>query len=267
MRRVSRREIIIEVPLMNTEDKIKTARFLDLVADALGTGYRSQAREYNFKDETPEMTDTNTEPETNVEPGTENKADTLEKIAAEIKACRACPLCEKRTNAAPGEGVEHPVVLVVGEGPGAEEDKTGRPFVGRAGQLLDKMLESICLSRKTNCFIANVVKCRPPENRDPFPGETAMCAGFLERQIRLLGPKFILCAGRIAAQTMLRTTESAGKLRGKFKNYSLGDTEIPLLVTYHPSALLRNEELKRPAWEDLKLLRAEISGTTEAREG
>ena len=161
-----------------------------------------------------------------------------------------------RTNAAPGEGALQPLVIVIGEGPGAEEDAQGRPFVGRAGQLLDKMLASINLSRNSNCFIANVVKCRPPNNRDPYPEETAACAHFLERQITLLKPRFILAAGRVAAQTLLKTTEPIGKLRGKFKELTVGNMTLPFLATYHPAALLRNEDLKRPAWEDLKLLRS-----------
>jgi DNA polymerase len=148
--------------------------------------------------------------------------------------------------------------MVIGEGPGAEEDAQGRPFVGRAGQLLDKMLESIGLSRDTNCFIANVVKCRPPFNRDPFPEETAACAHFLRRQITLLQPKFILAAGRVAAQTLLETTEPIGRLRGRFWELTVGDMTFPLLATYHPAALLRNEDLTRPSWEDLKLLREKL---------
>jgi DNA polymerase len=151
--------------------------------------------------------------------------------------------------------------MVIGEGPGADEDVSGRPFVGRAGQLLDKMLASIGLSRENNCFIANVIKCRPPENRDPQPDETVACASFLARQIQLLQPRFILCAGRIAAHTLLNTSEPIGKLRGKFINFQAGGREIPFLVTYHPSALLRNEDFKRPAWEDLKLLRSALGKT------
>ncbi|MDR0324060.1 MAG: uracil-DNA glycosylase, partial [Treponema sp.] len=143
------------------------------------------------------------------------------------------------------------------------EDAQGRPFVGRAGQLLDKMLSAINLSRDTNCFIANVVKCRPPGNRDPHPEETSACAHFLERQITLLNPKFILVAGRVAAQTLLKTTEPIGKLRGKTIDFSVGDISIPLLITYHPAAILRNEGLKRPAWEDLKLLRSMIDDKKE----
>jgi DNA polymerase len=148
--------------------------------------------------------------------------------------------------------------MVIGEGPGSEEDAQGRPFVGKAGQLLDKMLDPIGLSRTSNCFIANIIKCRPPFNRDPSPEEAAACAHFLERQIELLKPKFILAAGRIAAQTLLKTTESIGKLRGNFFELNVGTSTYPLLVTYHPAFLLRSEEHKRPAWEDLKLLRSKI---------
>ena len=179
---------------------------------------------------------------------------TLEQIAEEIRSCKNCSLCENRTNTAPGEGSSSPVVMVIGEGPGEEEDKQGRPFVGRAGQLLDKMLEAINLSRNNNCFIANVVKCRPPKNRDPYPEEVAACSHFLQSQISILRPKFILVVGRVAAQALLKTTEPINKLRGRFTVFN----SIPLLVTYHPAALLRDENLKRPAWEDLKLLLSRI---------
>lgn len=181
--------------------------------------------------------------------------DSLEKIAQEISQCRRCQLALGRTTTVPGEGVPQPIVMVIGEGPGADEDRTGRPFVGRAGQLLDKMLAAINLNRETNCFIANVVKCRPPNNRDPLPGEVTACRSYLERQIRLLKPRAILTVGRISAQTLLETTEGISHLRGRQHTYR----GIPLFATYHPSALLRNEELKRPAWEDLKLLRSYLT--------
>ena len=180
--------------------------------------------------------------------------DSLEAIAAEVRACVACRLCEKRTKAVPGQGPDAPLALIVGEGPGAEEDSSGLPFVGPAGQLLDKMLASIGLSRETNCFIANVVKCRPPQNRDPAADEQEACLGYLKRQIALLKPKAILCVGRIAATALLGPGEGVGKLRGSWREF-LG---IPLLVTYHPSALLRDESYKRPAWEDLKKLRGRL---------
>jgi DNA polymerase len=150
--------------------------------------------------------------------------------------------------------------MVIGEPPGQEEDASGRPFAGNAGKLLDKMLSAIGLSRENNCFIANVIKCRPPANRDPLPDETSVCVPFLERQIRLLKPRFILCAGRISAQTLLHTPEPMGRIRGKFTILEAGGRETPLIATYHPAAVIRNEDFKRPAWEDLKMLRAAIDG-------
>jgi uracil-DNA glycosylase len=181
--------------------------------------------------------------------------DSLEAIAAEIEACRACRLCEKRRRAVPGQGPSAPLAMVVGEGPGAEEDAQGLPFVGPAGKLLDKMLASIGLDRGENCFIANVVKCRPPQNRDPAADEQAACIGYLRRQIALLRPKALLCVGRIASQALLGTTEGVGRVRGTWRDFE----GLPLLVTYHPSALLRDDSYKRPTWEDLKKFRELIS--------
>jgi len=244
---------------MTAVEKQKIAGFLDLAGDFLSSGYRNEPKEYKFEDDKAAI-ETKEKPGVNSQntPNIIDSSDTIEKIAAEIRGCKRCPLGAARTNAAPGEGVSQPLVLVIGEGPGADEDAQGRPFVGRAGQLLDKMLAAINLSRNTNCFIANVVKCRPPGNRDPKPEETAACAGFLKRQIVLLNPKFILVAGRVAAQTLLKTSEGINKLHGKFLNYYVDNMTFPLLITYHPAALLRNEDLKRPTWEDLKLLRSKI---------
>ena len=178
----------------------------------------------------------------------------LESIAAKIAGCTNCVLHEKRLNTVPGEGASNPFVMVIGEGPGEDEDKTGRPFVGRAGQLLDKMLAAIKLARTCNCYIANIVKCRPPQNRTPSPQEAEACSGYLQAQIHLLRPKMILAMGRTAVQNLLQTSQGINALRGKFFAYN----DIPLLATYHPSALLRNEELKRPAWEDLKIFMAKL---------
>ena len=232
---------------MTKIDKQKIANFLDIASDHLSGGYQTEKKEYQFNDD---------EPKNQID----NKVsyENIEQIAEKILVCRNCQLWEKRTNAVPGEGVLQPLVMVIGEAPGEDEDRHGRPFVGKAGQLLDKMLDSIGLSRKTNCFIANVVKCRPPFNRDPNPEETSACEHFLEHQIILLKPKFILVVGRIAAQSLLKTTESIGKIRGKFTELAVGDMKIPLIATYHPAALLRNEEYKRPAWEDLKLLHSKF---------
>lgn len=185
----------------------------------------------------------------------------MQEVYAAIAQCSSCVLSHTRTKPAAGEGPEElscltnsVEVMVVGEGPGADEDKQGRPFVGRAGMLLDKMLEAIQLSRKTNCYITNVVKCRPPRNRDPAPEERSCCAAFLNAQIHLIRPKMILVMGRVAAQHLLQTTDGIGKLHGHFFAYE----GIPLMPTYHPSALLRDESLKRPAWEDLKRFRARL---------
>jgi uracil-DNA glycosylase len=182
---------------------------------------------------------------------------TLASVAQKVVSCTRCQLCKRRTNAVPGMGVEKPVVLVVGEGPGAEEDMQGLPFVGPAGKLLDKMLAAICLDRKQNCYIANIVKCRPPDNRTPLPEEADACISFLEAQIHILKPLMILAAGRTAGQNLLKTDAPLSRLRGQFYDYN----GIPLMVTYHPSALLRDESLKKPAWDDLKTFRARLEET------
>ena len=185
---------------------------------------------------------------------THSSKTTLEEIASKIARCTRCTLARTRNNVVPGMGVENPDVLVIGEGPGYDEDKQGLPFVGKAGILLDKMLAAIGLDRKSNCYIANIVKCRPPQNRDPFPQEQDACFSFLEAQINILKPKMILCMGKISSNKMLNQKSPIGTLRGKIFEYN----NIPLMVTYHPSALLRNEQLKRPAWDDLKMFKAKL---------
>ena len=236
---------------MTSLEKQKIAQFLDLTSDFLGSGYKSEKKEYQFEDDAVLTA----------------REESIGQIEQEVKVCRRCRLWETRTNAAPGEGVLQPLVMVIGEGPGVDEDRQGRPFVGKAGQLLDKMLSSIGLSRNANAFIANVVKCRPPFNRDPQPEETSACAAFLERQITLLKPKFILAAGRVASQTLLQTSDSIGKLHGKFKELKIGNEIYPLICTYHPAALLRDDDLRRPTWEDLKLLKSKLDGTSSAVSG
>jgi len=242
---------------MTAEEKTSLARFLDLAAGVAGGGYIDRPGEYAFDDDPePAICQPGAPPEDD---------DSLERVEADARACAACGLSRGRKNAVPGEGARQPVVMIVGEGPGANEDESGRPFVGNAGQLLDRMLASIGLSRETNCFIANVVKCRPPQNRDPLPEETAACARLLERQARLLKPAFVLCAGRISAQTLLGSQDGIGKLRGKITEARIGGESVRLLATYHPSALLHDESKKRPAWEDLKLLRAALDEAGLAR--
>lgn len=184
----------------------------------------------------------------------QNETANLDSIAKKISACQNCILAKTRKNVVPGEGVPNPAVLVIGEGPGADEDAQGRPFVGKAGQLLDKMLAAINLDRGKNCFIANIVKCRPPMNRDPSPEECAACSAFLQAQIHVLKPKMILAVGRIALQKLLDTSIGITKMHGKILDYN----GIPFMATFHPSALLRDESYKRPAWEDLKIFRAKL---------
>ena len=176
-------------------------------------------------------------------------------LVQEVAQCTSCGLHAQRTNTVPGTGALNPIVLVVGEGPGKDEDESGEPFVGKAGQYLDTWLEAIGLSRTVNCYIANVVKCRPPQNRDPQPDEKEACMPYLLRQLDMLNPKAILCLGRIAAQQLLSSEEGIGKLRKKENSYR----GIPVVATYHPSAVLRDESLKRPVWENLKTLKNIIS--------
>lgn len=171
-------------------------------------------------------------------------------LRAAVKDCTRCKLCPTRTQTVFGVGVENASLMVVGEGPGADEDAQGEPFVGRAGRLLDEMLKSIGRSRKDNVFIANVVKCRPPGNRDPEADEAEACRPFLERQIQLVKPKLIVALGRIAAQRLLQTDEPLSRLRGPIHSY--GPDKTPLFITYHPAYLLRSPREKAKSWDDLK---------------
>jgi len=185
-----------------------------------------------------------------------SKKEMLNDISLEVKRCSLCGLSRNRTNPVPGEGVLDPLVMIIGEGPGAEEDRTGKPFVGRAGRYLDKWLNAIDLSRGKNCFIGNIVKCRPPNNRDPKPEESFACFPYLERQIDLLKPKVILTVGRISSQIMTGRSIGIGALRGKIYHYK----DIPLVTTYHPSGVLRNPTLRPRVWDDLRLLKSVIDG-------
>ncbi len=178
----------------------------------------------------------------------------LDELSAKILRCTRCGLARTRNNVVPGMGVEHPDVLVIGEGPGEDEDMQGLPFVGKAGVLLDKMLDAIQLNRQTNCYIANIVKCRPPQNRNPFPDEQSACFGFLQSQIHILKPKMILCMGKIAIEKLMDQRVAIMTEHGTFYDYH----GIPVMVTYHPSALLREPELKRGAWNDLKAFKAKL---------
>jgi uracil-DNA glycosylase family 4 len=185
----------------------------------------------------------------------------LEKIANQVRSCCCCDLGEQRTNAVPGEGSPAARIMFVGEAPGADEDAQGRPFVGRAGQLLDKIIAA-CGLKRTDVFIANILKCRPPENRDPRPDEIIACLPYLQRQIELINPEIIIALGAHAARTLLDTNKSIGQLRGRFLEYysGIGRPPIRLMATYHPAYLLRNysPENRRRVWEDMKKVIAEL---------
>jgi DNA polymerase len=181
-------------------------------------------------------------------------ADALAAQERALQGCRRCKLCEARTTIVFGSGNPRAELVVIGEGPGADEDAQGLPFVGRAGQLLTRMLESVQLSRD-EVYITNAVKCRPPGNRNPETEELAACAAFLARQLGVLQPKVVLSLGSVATQALLQTREAIGKLRGRLHPYGVA----VLVPTFHPAFLLRNpgQEYKRMAWEDLKLAKRE----------
>ncbi len=176
--------------------------------------------------------------------------NTLDELYEEIHTCQRCPLGKTRTKFVFGKGNPNADLMLIGEAPGADEDKTGEPFVGRAGKLLTDILKAINFSRD-EVYIANILKCRPPNNRDPLPSERETCMPYLMKQIELIKPKIILCLGRIAATTLLGTKLSLTKMRGEVYDFR----GIKLMVTYHPAALLRNPQWKRPVWEDVQKLR------------
>jgi uracil-DNA glycosylase len=192
-----------------------------------------------------------------VVPALEPSGDTLAKIRADIGDCRRCRLCEGRQKIVFGSGNEHAKLVFVGEGPGADEDEQGLPFVGRAGQLLTQMIENTAAKegipiRRSDVYICNVVKCRPPDNRTPQPDEMEICGEFLHRQLMAIKPKAICVLGATAMKALLATKEGITRSRGKWYKWR----DIPVMVTYHPSYLLRqyNQTAKREAWEDLKAL-------------
>lgn len=185
----------------------------------------------------------------------------LEALAVTASTCRRCGLCETRSRVVFASGNPRARLMLIGEAPGAEEDKQGLPFVGRAGELLNKILEAIGL-RRDEVYVANVVKCRPPGNRDPQPEEMAACRSYLDAQIDLVQPDLLVALGRVPAQTLLGTDASLTRLRGDWHEVR----GIPLRVTYHPAALLRNAAYKRPTWEDMQLVRdrlQELAGASE----
>jgi len=179
-------------------------------------------------------------------------ATDLESLRIEVAACSRCVLSETRTQTVFGVGDPDAACMVIGEAPGADEDRLGEPFVGRAGRLLTEMLRAIGLARDA-VYIANIIKCRPPRNRDPRPAEVAACTPYLRAQIERISPQVILAVGRVAAQDLLGTSEALSRLRGR--EHRLPGTDLPVLVTYHPAYLLRSPREKQRAWVDLKCLR------------
>jgi uracil-DNA glycosylase family 4 len=177
-------------------------------------------------------------------------SDMLEGYHEFIRDCQKCPLARTRHHLVFGAGNPEANLMLIGEAPGEDEDLQGKPFVGKAGQLLDKILAAIDFQRQ-DIYIGNILKCRPPGNRDPLPEEIALCLPHIHRQIEIIQPRTILTLGRIAAQTLLGTTSSLGRLRGRVHTYR----DIPLIATYHPAALLRNPQWKYPVWEDVQKLR------------
>jgi uracil-DNA glycosylase family 4 len=192
-------------------------------------------------------------------PNAIQKLDSLDEIARMVAKCTRCPLYKTATNPVPGEGNPEAKLVCVGEAPGAKEDETGRPFVGQAGQLLTKILAAIDMTRE-EVFICNVLKHRPPGNRNPQPDEVEACSPYLIRQLELIKPKVIVAFGTFAAQTLLNTKTPLGQLRGLVHRYH----GTPLVVTYHPAALLRNPAWTRPTWEDVKLARRVLDSATRA---
>lgn len=178
------------------------------------------------------------------------RAEALLALDRFAQGCVRCPLAETRNRVVFGAGDPHADLMFIGEGPGANEDREGLPFVGRAGELLTRIIQAIDLTRD-RVYIANVVKCRPPRNRDPHPNEVAACRGYLERQIDLIRPKVLVALGKVAAQTLLGTDSTLGRMRGQWWKVH----GVPTRVTYHPAALLRADNLKRPTWEDMQVVR------------
>jgi uracil-DNA glycosylase family 4 len=175
-----------------------------------------------------------------------------EELRTTVAACTRCQLHKSRTQTVFGVGNRDADWMIIGEAPGAEEDRRGEPFVGRAGKLLDEMLRAVGLDR-SSVFIANILKCRPPNNRDPHADEVASCRAYLERQIEMIKPRLILAVGRIAAQNLLHSDSPVGRMRGRV--HSLNNGQVPVVVTYHPAYLLRSPSQKRKAWDDLCLAR------------
>ena len=271
-RRPSLRELAEEIASEEIQDWRASLRQAGVNVDAAVSAKKPVVAAASTESEFPETTspETTTEmafkkgivvaaDEAELIPSAIDKLDSLEEIAKKVKKCTRCPLYETATNPVPGEGNPKAELVCVGEAPGAKEDETGRPFVGQAGQLLTKILAAIDLTRE-QVFICNVLKHRPPGNRNPRPEEVEACSPYLIRQLELIKPKVIVAFGTFAAQTLLNSKTPIGQLRGLVHKYH----GIPLVVTYHPAALLRNPAWKRPTWQDVKLARRILDSGSSA---
>lgn len=191
---------------------------------------------------------------------------TLGDVILKIARCTRCSLARTRANVVPGQGVKVPEVLVIGSGPDSEENASGISFSGQTGAFMDKMLQAIKLNRASNCYMTNIVKCAPPQNRNPYPEELEACSGYIEAQIQILKPKMILCAGRTAAVNLLKNDPNINislpidQLRGKWFSYN----NIPVFVIHHPSEVLRNQNLKKPVWDDLRVFAQKLKELSPA---
>ena len=190
-----------------------------------------------------------------------DKREAISQVKSTIDGCELCGLAAQRTNIVFGEGVVNKELMIIGEGPGEEEDRLGRPFVGRAGRLLDVILESAGFTRKANVYITNIVKCRPPGNRAPLPEEREACIRYLNEQIRVLEPKIIVLLGATALQALIDPKARIGESRGKWLDWR----SVKVMPTYHPAALLRNPNLKSVVWEDFKLIIDMYRGLVDAK--
>ena len=241
--------VLLQLVLMEKEIDIKKVARQHLEMDRFFAG------DFAIKSEKGEVED----PDAQVESG--EAAAKLEEIANQIRACCKCSLGSSRTNGVPGEGNPQARIVFVGEAPGADEDAQGRPFVGRAGKLLDKIIASMGFARE-EIFIANILKCRPPGNRDPQPEEIVKCLPYLQEQLELINPEINIALGAHAAKTLLDTKKPIGQLRGKFHDYYPDATAEPikLMATYHPAYLLRNysEASRRAVWEDMQQVLTEL---------
>lgn len=237
------------------------------VEDFLTTGFAAQRHELDFTTvESPQEIAARKQKELEAQKGP-GEVDyepvfdaSMQAIVDEVAVCKKCDLYLTRTNTVPGMGNPHADLMIIGEGPGGDEDKQGLPFVGAAGQYLDKWISAIGLTRMEHCYIANIVKCRPPANRDPSGVESKACLPYLYRQIEVVKPKVIMTLGRIASKILLNTETGITVLRGKVHRYK----NIPVVPTYHPAAVLRNMDfLRRPVWEDLQRLKQVLEDNTD----